>query len=81
MELGPIPGIRGLTPASARSTEREDPALALARSERMGDDAYHPRGEEAERGLEEEDDESLEQDETDSAHPSGKPERNINLIA
>ena len=62
MELSPIPGIRAVSPPTARRDEREvQPTLGLGPSERMEDDAYHGANQDTERGLEQEDAEAVEE--------------------
>ncbi|MGA7243826.1 MAG: hypothetical protein WBX19_11610 [Terracidiphilus sp.] len=83
MELRPIPGIRGLGPASTSRIEREvEPPIALDPSSRMEDDAYNGSGQGAERGLEEED--SVAEgttDMTDASSTSVEPDPKFNFFA
>ena len=84
MELRPIPGIRGLGPASTPRIEREvEPPIALDPSSRMEDDAYNGTGQGAERGLEEEDPEITEEttDATEASSTSPEPDTKVNFFA
>jgi hypothetical protein len=84
MELGPIPRIREVGPATAPRDERDvQPPFALGASGRMGDDAYKGRREEGERGLEEEDSENVEETERLSASPSDSsgPQSEVDCFA
>ncbi len=84
MELGPIPGIRGLGAASTPRIEREvQPPFALDPSSRMEDDAYNGGGQGAQRGLEEEDSEPAEEtaDATEASSASVEPDTKVNFFA
>ena len=82
MELGPIPGIRQISPVDAPATEREvPPPFAPDRVGRMGDDDYREHGNEAESELIDDGSEASEQDQVDTEQDSGATERKINLIA
>jgi hypothetical protein len=83
MGIAPIPGLRGVDPATATDAEREvEPALALTRCDRMQEDAYHGKQEDAERGLEEEDSEPAADVKTDENLPvPGDPNIRISFFA
>jgi len=60
MELAPIAGIHGLGPSRGPKIEQEvAPPFALDATGRMEDDAYNGHGEAEERGLEDEEPESI----------------------
>ena len=83
MQLTPIPGIRGLGPASAPKIERKvAPAFALDAVDRMEDYAYQERGEAGERGLEEDGTELI-SDNDDTAEVLKQYDENstVNLFA
>jgi hypothetical protein len=82
MGLGPIPGIRAAEPVNASAGEPVvAPTLALGRSRRMQDDAGNAQGDEPERGMEEEDAETAEQDKMDSSEDSDAPAQQIDFFA
>jgi hypothetical protein len=77
MGLGPVSGIRQVNPVNVPEKQHDLlPEPAPDRSGRMDDDDYREGGDETERGLADDDPETSEQDQNDTA-----PDRRINLIA
>lgn len=70
MELRPISGIRGISAVRGMLESEVSPALAVDRSDRMTDDAYKKSGEEAERGMEEEASDPMEDEDPENESSS-----------
>jgi hypothetical protein len=79
MELGPIAGIRAVSPVMAAHVEREvQPPFALDGAGRMEDDGYNGAArEETERGLEEEDAEMAADDSPEEDRPGQSAEDGV----
>ena len=84
MGVTPIPMLRGVQPAKASSVEREVvPTGAVDPAGRMGDDFYGGRGNQTERGLEEEDENGTPevQDEAPMVGPALESVKKVDFFA
>jgi hypothetical protein len=66
MEIGPIPGIRAVSPIQSSRTSSDLSAVFRVEFQREREESYTPHSQSAEPGLEDEDADELDLDEADS---------------
>ena len=86
MEIGPIPGIRAVQPVQSNRTPNDLSGVFRVEFQReQQQERYTPHRQGAERGLEDDDDETAAQDETTDAAPihaaNEGPGRQISFFA
>ncbi len=86
MEIGPIPGIRAVQPVQAKRTGGDLSGVFRVEFQREREESYTPHGQNAERGLEDEEAdaalaEPAEAEPVRAARTPGAEDGRINMVA